>query len=100
MYYHVTLSSNVDSIMRYGLVPSIGHRSVDCGEDVARVYLFGSLEDVDVALGSWFGDEFGDDVSLVLLGVDSSSVVLGDVSYEYVCYSVISPDCISFIGFV
>ena len=95
MYYHVTPADNLDSIMRVGLRPSIGHRAIACGEDTPMVYLFGHRKDVDNALMNWLGDEFDDDVALVVLQVECDSVVRGDVAYEYVCFETIAPECIS-----
>ena len=95
MYYHVTPIGNLESIMRFGLVPVIGKRSRACGESIAGVYLFSSREDVDTALMSWLGDEFDDDVDLAVLRVECDSAVRGDVEYEYVCFETIVPECIS-----
>ena len=95
MYYHVTHADNLDSIMRVGLRPSIGNRASAYGEDTPMVYLFGHREDVDNALMNWLGDEFDDDVALVVLQVECDSVVCGDVAYEYVCFETIAPECIS-----
>lgn len=95
MYYHVTPADNLDSIMRVGLRPSIGHRAISCGEDTPQVYLFGHRKDVDNALMNWLGDEFDDDVALAVLRVECDTVVRGDVDYEYVRFTTIAPECIS-----
>ena len=95
MYYHVTPADNLDSIMRFGLCPSIGERASAYGEDAPKVYLFGHRKDVDNALMNWLGDEFDDDVALAVLKVECDSVVRGDVAYEYVCFETIAPECIS-----
>lgn len=91
----MTPIDNLDSIMRVGLRPSIGHRAIACEEDTPKVYLFGHRKDVDNALMNWLGDEFDDDIALAVLQVECDSVVRGDVDYEFVCFDVIAPECIS-----
>lgn len=95
MYYHVTPADNLDSIMRVGLRPRIGERASAYGEDAPKVYLFGHRKNVDNALMNWLGDEFDNDVALAVLQVECDSVVRGDVDYEFVCFDVIAPECIS-----
>jgi len=58
-YYHITEDVNVPAIMREGLKPQTGPRSIKM-EDDDRVFLFTSEENYDNALSSWFGEEWED----------------------------------------
>ena len=53
--YHVTPSSNLESIMREGLVPKIGDRSYKVDEQHPAVYLFPNMEEVENALMRRYG---------------------------------------------
>lgn len=56
MAYHVTLASNIPSIMRDGIIPAIGENSLACGESEARVYAFINREELVSALLNWLGE--------------------------------------------
>lgn len=83
--YHVSLSSNDDSILSGGLTPSIGERSTDLGEEKNAVYLFPSLEDMENALGNWLGEYFDEDDQLSVFEIDASGLEdTSEVEYEFV----------------
>lgn len=55
--YHVTPISNLNSIMKVGLIPKIGERSEGI-ESEPGIFLFPTYEDCETALGQWLGREF------------------------------------------
>lgn len=65
--YHATLSKNVSSILRDGLVPSI---PLDMQTDTKAVYLFVSIEELENAMRNWLGERFGEEDDLTILEVD------------------------------
>lgn len=84
-YFHVTAASNLPSIQRDGLIPSIGPRSKECGETQPAIYLFGRLEDVENALMNWMGEIFPDTDRVAVLAVPSDQISpTPSASYEVV----------------
>lgn len=95
MAYHVTPVENLDSILRDGLRPVIGDRSLALGEPAPRIYLFPSRDDCDTALSSWLGDCFEDveEDGLVILAVNVEGLALeSEVEYELACTELIVPE--------
>lgn len=94
--YHVTTKDALLSIMEQGLIPQCGERSSDIGEPVPRIYLFPTVNDMETALMSWFGELFDDDTELVILEVTvpADLLVEGEVEYECYCYQNIPAECI------
>lgn len=90
-YYHVTEARNLASILRTGLVPTIGPRSQACGETTARTYLFHTRDDMENALSNWLGEYF-EDVQVAILQVETDNAIPVDAEYEVVCLETISPD--------
>lgn len=43
-YFHVTPMDNLKSILKNGLIASIGERSEDCGESFPAIWLFPDYE--------------------------------------------------------
>ena len=95
MYYHLTETENIPRILCEGLLPMIGPRSSEFGEDVPRVYLFGSITDVKNA--GWLIDSFeSDDLSVVEVQIpkESSSEVCirkGAAEFEWYAETKIPP---------
>lgn len=94
--YHVTPVINLASIMSRGLVPVIGERSAEIGEQVVGVYLFATLIDLEQGVGGWLGEYF-EDVDLVALEVDVTGLDVvptfqDEDSWEHVCSEVIVPE--------
>lgn len=53
-------------------MPAIGDRSDAAEEPVPRVFLFGSRQDVNDALGNWLGEEFEDyDGALLVIELET-----------------------------
>lgn len=94
--WHVTPTSNVFGILEEGLVPSIGERSQDLGEDVKRVYVFISAEAMENALSNWLGEAFDEDeaLSILVLDVEPTQVVVPDNLFEAYVLETIAPSCI------
>lgn len=70
-YYHVTTKEAWENkIMQDGLIPLIGERSEEFGEEVPRIYLFTSYEAYEDGMLLWLGEAFEDDQELVLLKVE------------------------------
>lgn len=67
MPWHVTPIENLQSILREGLIPGRGPRSLAVGEEADRVHLFSSFADLQNA--DWLWDEFEEEQSLGLLHV-------------------------------
>ena len=88
--YHFTKLSNLDSIKRDGLKPSIPS---DMTTEEEGVYLFKTKEGAEEAFENWYGERYDEDVEFVLLTVDISNLrvfsTLAD--YEYVSYEPIPP---------
>lgn len=67
--YHVTPLRNVRKIMQNGLVPQVGPRAKELGEEEPAVYLFRTREDAADGVDHWLGDQFPDGEPLALLEV-------------------------------
>lgn len=93
-YYHVTPTVNLDSILKSGLVPTVGERSQELNE-LPGIFLFPSLDDVVTAVMNWLGDYYDDDVSLTLLQVSiDESILESVVEWELICREPILPEFI------
>ena len=90
--YHVTPTSNLDSIQEHGLQPRIGPLAELAGETEPRIYVFCSLEAMTTALDNWLGDAMGD-VPLSAIALDMPD----DELYEAYAVSPIPPHCIQSI---
>ena len=95
VYYHVTRSETVPSIMRVGLQPA---NPADM-KDAKGVYMFKSKESAEDALMNWLGDRFGEDEPLTLLRVDAAGVEELDTDaasgFEAISKTTIAPEFIS-----
>lgn len=60
-FFHATPLDNFEFILHDGLIPAIGPRSAQIGEDQPGIYAFDSLDMLDDALGGWLGDCFEDE---------------------------------------
>lgn len=104
-YYHVTLMENLESIMKTGLIPQIGERSVEFGEKEEAIYLFPTEDDMHCALGQWLGEwydeEYGEDIELAALEItlpNEFPVEAGEVEYECLSKSLIPSEYIKFLS--
>lgn len=94
--YHVTLISNLPSILKFGIMPTIGDRSQLYGERTPRVYLFPTKEDCDTALEQWLGEQYEDvpdnSLAIIKVSLENSAAVSSDVEYEIALDQTIHPD--------
>lgn len=101
MAYHVTLMSNLVSILDSGLIPQIGENSKELGETEDRVYAFIDKDSTENALLNWLGELYEEvDEDLVILEIDDShfDFILdsnGDVFFECYAYNKIPPSAIT-----
>lgn len=72
--YHVTPLRNLSSILKSGLIPSVGARSILAGENYSRVYFFNGKEAYENGLSNWLGDSFEEGESLVTIEIGSSLI--------------------------
>lgn len=104
IFYHVTLKSNLDNILKNGLIPQIGTLSQAANETMNRIYLFPTIDDMDTALSSWLGEAidntFGETTGCCSLRIDlpdNFPVIQEDVPYEAYSYVPIPPEYISYV---
>lgn len=98
--YHVTKKEYLNSILEKGIIPQTGERSKDCGEREELIFLFPTKEDMNFALGQWFGDCFEEDEELVSLELtlpDNFPIEEGDVEYEVISKVIIPSKYITHI---
>lgn len=55
-FFHATPIDNLEYILHDGLIPAIGPRSLQIGEEKPGIYAFDSLDMLDDAIGGWLGD--------------------------------------------
>ncbi len=98
-YYHVTKSNNVSSIMKNGLLPSVGDRSKKFNERPS-IFLFRSRQDVEDAMMNWLGDELGDDPTTLLKIKIPHNIQVYPTSagYERQVFDYIPPEYIQNLG--
>lgn len=97
IYYHVTPFGNIDSILREGLLPLTGERSIKIGEIEPAVYLFESFAACEDALMGWLGEEFEDYGKLVVFEINlprCMEVVTSAADYEVLVKQPIPSNCI------
>lgn len=98
-YYHITEKGNVESIMQHGIIPKIGERSREQGEEKG-VFLFSSREDMEDGLQNWLSDCFGENKELMCLKVsvpDSFPIQKSSVEWEKISAITIPPMYISLL---
>lgn len=99
MMYHVTPAKNLASIKKHGLTCKIGPRSQKIGEPISAIYLFPTLTYATEAIGTWLGDEFDDDIDLIVLPVKLSENQVEhaeNIDYERCSICDIPPNLIDF----
>lgn len=96
--YHSTPISNLESILKDGLIPQIGERSIQLNES-AGVYLFTSYEQCENALCNWLGEEFDEldeDVVTLEIELPDAFPLEESVEWEAVARERIQPTYIKF----
>lgn len=99
--FHCTPISNMESILKDGLIPQIGPRSKKLDEE-AGVFLFASYEACEDALMGWLGSEFeelyAEPIVLKVVVPDNFSLE-EPVEWERVSRVKIEPQYIEFFQF-
>ena len=97
LFYHVTESSSVPSILKEGLQPRLGPRS-DVMEDAPAIFCFTSHEAMEDGVANWMTEEFDEEACLSLLVIDVTGLdyeIRNGVDWE-ACFTVpIPPDRIT-----
>lgn len=98
--YHATLVSNLESILKNGLIPQVGERSQKLKEESA-VFLFPTYDDCIDALGNWLGEEFNtiepyQEVITLEINLPDNFPLMDSVSYEKISKQTIPPQFIKF----
>lgn len=93
MFYHVTPYSNLETIMKEGVTPSIGLRSLELGETQKRIYLFTSLQACEDGLTGWLGECFEElEDELVILEIDPTGLEgTSEAEYEFATTDIVLP---------
>ena len=90
IFYHVTLSSNVPSILKNGILPSINKEM----GDKKAVYMFKSRVELEDALMNWLGEKFPEDKSLSILKINGDGLKVEydpNVGFEILTPEVVHP---------
>ena len=95
-FYHVTKKESLESILKNGLIPQVGERSIQLDEEPG-VFLFPSLDSLDNAMMNWLGEEFGDEVELVALKVEIDDTNLDYIAFEAISREIIDAKSISYL---
>lgn len=86
--YHVTKATNLDSILKTGLMPQVPK---DFADEKA-VYLFPSTEAAWDSFDQWLGDRFEEEDELLLLTVDITGLQTRQiVEWELMVFETIEP---------
>lgn len=107
-FYHVTETTNVESIRRLGLLPSIGAHSKSVSEPEPLVYLFPCKGEMEYHLYGGLGAAFlipkddssfdFPDLSVICVDVNLFEIPVAHRSdnqvWEFVCKEPIPPSCI------
>jgi pyrimidine deaminase RibD-like protein len=91
--YHVTPTKNLKSIVKQGLVPTIGDRSSQIAGEKSGIYVFPDRASAEDAVMNWLGDEF-DDEPLTMLKIDVSGLdkhITKGADYELIVGTTIEP---------
>jgi len=99
--YHVTLASNLDSIMKAGLRPQVGARSNKITGEQSAIYCFPDKHSVENAMMNWLGDEFDEDEELALLEIDTRNLTgeyTPNAEFEIAITSLIPPNRIKVLS--
>jgi hypothetical protein len=100
-FYHVTPIENLPAILEHGLLPAIGPRSAELGEDSPAVFAFVDRQSCDTALGSWLGDVFDDvpEGGLVIFEIKSDiRPTSSDAGFEALFTQPVPPQCLRVLG--
>lgn len=69
LYYHVTETKNVSSIMKHGLIPKTGRRGIHATTNDPVIYLFNTITEAEEGVMNWLGDILDENDTLSLLEI-------------------------------
>lgn len=95
--YHVTTESALPSILRQGIVPAIGPRSLMLSEAQPAIYFFSKDTEVEDGLVNWINDAFSQEETLYVLecNLESVDITSQENQFELVCHQTIDPSLIT-----
>jgi len=96
MHYHITPSTNIETIFLQGLQPKVGDRSKKLNE-LPGVFMFATEKDMEDGIINWLDNEFVEDEPLVSLKISlpDNFPLESPVPYEVVSRCVIDAKYIS-----
>lgn len=94
--WHVTPTKNIFDILEQGLVPAIGPRSEEIGEDEPQIYVFTDPVTMEDAICNWLGEAFEEDeeLSIIELDIAPERLVIPEDLYEAYILETVEPSCI------
>ncbi|MFQ1027571.1 hypothetical protein JDW21_18775 [Bacillus subtilis] len=95
----MTTDESLDSILKNGLKPLIGERSIKI-ENIPAIYLFPNIDYLTDALYGWLGDEFEDyngNLHTLKINLPESFQVENTCEYEVCSYNPIPSKYISYL---
>jgi hypothetical protein len=99
IFYHITPTKNVDSILKNGLEPRIGYLSNEFGESEPKIYLFKDKEGVEEGWSNWMETYFDEEEPMTVLKITlppfGIKIENGKHEFEYTTKQKIDPAFIS-----
>jgi len=99
--YHVTPTSNLDSIMKAGLRPQVGARSSKIQGEQSAIYCFPDKASLEDAMMNWLGDEFDEDEELAIIEIDTRNLTgeyTPNAEFEIAITSLVPPNRIKVLS--
>lgn len=96
--FHVTPISNVNSILKDGLIPQLGERSQQLENEKEGIFMFSNYENCEYALCNWLGEEFEElEEELITLKIELplDFPLDQEVEWELIARKTIHPKYIS-----
>jgi len=96
--FHVTPISNVDAILKDGLIPKLGERAQQLEDEKEGVFMFSDYESCEYALCNWLGEEYEDlEEELITLKIELplDFPLDQEVEWELIARETIYPKYIS-----
>lgn len=95
--YHVTTESALSSILKQGIVPAIGPRSLMLGETQPAIYFFSKDTEVEDGLVNWINNAFSEEEILYVLecNLEGLDITSQENQFELVCRQAIAPSLIT-----
>ena len=69
--YHITEKQNIDSIIRYGLLPTIGDRSIIAGDNFKAVFFFDNINNIEEWMDFLYKNKDKDSLDVLRFNIKS-----------------------------